>query len=59
MLLVHGARLHPADLGEIISDLERSYRLEDSVIKYLTVRMKPAVESPPAANEVREHDRVQ
>ena len=51
--------LHFEAKGEIISDLERSYRLEDSVIKYLTVRMKPAAEATPAASEVSEHDRVQ
>jgi small subunit ribosomal protein S6 len=44
--------------GDLISELERSYRLEDSVIKFLTVRMEqPSV--PATTSEVPDHDRVQ
>ena len=40
--------------GNVVSELERSYRLEDSVLKFLTVRQelslkKPAVEAPKEA----------
>jgi small subunit ribosomal protein S6 len=40
--------------GNVVSELERSYRLEDSVLKFLTVRQelslkKPAAEAPKEA----------
>ena len=42
--------------GSVIGELERSYRLEDSVIKFLTVRLDQ--EAPPkAADEPKESDR--
>jgi small subunit ribosomal protein S6 len=44
--------------GDLISELERSYRLEDSVIKFLTVRMEQP-SAPPSTSEVPDHDRVQ
>jgi len=44
--------------GDVIGELERSYRLEDSVLKFLTVRLKPTTSSAPVA-EGTEHDRVQ
>lgn len=44
--------------GDLISELERSYRLEDSVIKFLTVRMEQPA-APAATSEVPDHDRVQ
>ncbi|WP_447977830.1 30S ribosomal protein S6 [Candidatus Nitrospira bockiana] len=43
--------------GDVIAELERSYRLEDSVIKFLTVRLKPSAPMPSA--EGSGHDRVQ
>jgi small subunit ribosomal protein S6 len=44
--------------GDLISELERSYRLEDSVIKFLTVRMEQPT-APASISEVPDHDRVQ
>jgi small subunit ribosomal protein S6 len=44
--------------GDLISELERSYRLEDSVIKFLTVRMEQQ-SVPATTSEVPDHDRVQ
>ena len=44
--------------GDLISELERSYRLEDSIIKFLTVRMEQPT-APASTSEVPEHDRVQ
>lgn len=44
--------------GDLISELERSYRLEDSVIKFLTVRIEQPA-APAATSEVPDHDRVQ
>lgn len=42
--------------GSVVSELERSYRLEDSVIKFLTVRLEQ--EAPrPQAGEAKESDR--
>ncbi len=45
--------------GDLISELERSYRLEDSVIKFLTVRMEQPSAPPPSTSEVSDHDSVQ
>ena len=47
--------LHFRSGGNGVGELERSYRLEDSVLKFLTVRMdvEPA---PPVAGEVKEPD---
>lgn len=50
--------LHFQSKGDLISELERSYRLEDSVIKFLTVRMEQP-SAPPPTNEGSAHDRVQ
>ena len=48
--------LHFRSEGSVIGELERSYRLEDSVIKFLTVRLDQ--EAPPkAADEAKESDR--
>jgi small subunit ribosomal protein S6 len=44
--------------GDLISELEQSYRLEDSVIKFLTVRMEQPT-APASISEVPDHDRVQ
>jgi small subunit ribosomal protein S6 len=38
--------LHFKSGGSVISELERSYRLEDSVIKFLTVRHEQATQRP-------------
>lgn len=40
--------LHFRSGGEAVSELERSYRLEDAVIKFLTVRLDPAAVPKPA-----------
>jgi small subunit ribosomal protein S6 len=50
--------LHFKSEGRVISELERSYRLEDSVIKFLTVRLEhePAQKSE---SEAPDHGRVQ
>ncbi len=37
--------------GNVVSELERLYRLEDSVIKFLTVRMEEDVLQPAAAGK--------
>ena len=50
--------LHFQSKGDLISELERSYRLEDSVLKFLTVRMEKPV-APQPTSEVPDHDRVQ
>lgn len=42
--------------GEVIGELERSYRLEDSVIKFLTVRVDQTA-PPKQAGVVKESDR--
>lgn len=42
--------------GGVINELERSYRLEDSVIKYLTVRLEQETPHAPAG-EAKESDR--
>jgi small subunit ribosomal protein S6 len=42
--------------GNAISELERSYRLEDSVLKFLTVRLEHEVAGP-GADEAKEPDR--
>lgn len=44
--------------GDLISELERSYRLEDSVIKFLTVRMEQPT-APQSTSEVPDHDGLQ
>lgn len=49
--------LHFQANGDVIGELERSYRLEDSVLKFLTVRLKPTTSAP--ATEGAEHERVQ
>jgi small subunit ribosomal protein S6 len=42
--------VHFSSKGETITELERSYRLEDSVLKFLTVRLEqPIPPKPPAA----------
>jgi small subunit ribosomal protein S6 len=42
--------------GRVVGELERSYRLEDSVLKFLTVRLEQEA-TPPAAGEAKEPDR--
>lgn len=42
--------------GEVVGELERSYRLEDSVIKFLTVRLDQRAPSK-QAGEDKESDR--
>ncbi len=42
--------------GATVSELERAYRLEDSVIKFLTVRLEPASAGKPGG-ETKESDR--
>lgn len=37
--------------GNVVSELERLYRLEDSIIKFLTVRMEEEVLQPAAAGK--------
>ncbi len=46
--------------GDVTSELERSYRLEDSVMKFLTVRLEKEIVAP-VITEAREpeRDRVQ
>lgn len=49
--------LHFQANGTLIGELERSYRLEDSVIKFLTVRLeRPAAHKP--AGEASDHGRI-
>ena len=43
--------------GNVIEELERSYRLEDSVIKFLTVRLDHEPPPPRPVGEVKEFDR--
>ncbi|MGH7231267.1 MAG: 30S ribosomal protein S6 [Nitrospiraceae bacterium] len=43
--------LHFKAEGGAIGELERSYRLEDSVIKFLTVRLEQEAPQKPAAAE--------
>jgi small subunit ribosomal protein S6 len=52
--------LHFQSGGEVINELERTYRLEDSVIKFITVRqeVEPVVKHAVGAKEP-EGDRVQ
>jgi small subunit ribosomal protein S6 len=52
--------LHFRSAGNVVGELERSYRLEDSVLKFLTVRLEQET-APAAAGEVKEpdHGRVQ
>lgn len=50
--------LHFQSKGDLVSELERSYRLEDSVLKFLTVRMEKPM-APQPTSEVPNHDRVQ
>jgi len=46
--------------GSVISELERSYRLEDSVIKFLTVRLdQEAPQKPEGEPKEPERGRVQ
>ncbi len=42
--------------GTVVSELERSYRLEDSVIKFLTVRLKEEPVSKKQAGDAQESD---
>jgi small subunit ribosomal protein S6 len=48
--------LHFRSGGSVVGELERSYRLEDSVLKFLTVRLEQE-SAPPGAAEVKEPDR--
>jgi small subunit ribosomal protein S6 len=43
--------------GDAVAELERSYRLEDSVMKFLTVRLDQEPSKP--ASEATNHDGVQ
>lgn len=46
--------------GQVVSELERSYRLEDSVIKFMTIRQElPAPPKPAGEAKEPERDRVQ
>jgi small subunit ribosomal protein S6 len=53
--------LHFRSEGGVVSELERSYRLEDSVLKFLTVRVEqvapPTAAPPTTAPEAKESDR--
>lgn len=40
--------------GNVVSELERSYRLEDSVLKFLTVRQDMIARKPAAAEVSKE-----
>jgi small subunit ribosomal protein S6 len=40
--------------GGVVSELERSYRLEDSILKFLTVRQVLSAAKPAAASPVKE-----
>ena len=42
--------------GNVVSELERSYRLEDSVIKFLTVKLEDGASQKPTG-ETKESDR--
>ncbi len=42
--------------GPVIGELERSYRLEDSIIKFLTVRLEEDLTPRRAASEAQESD---
>ena len=45
--------------GKVIGDLERSYRFEDSIIKFLTVRQdEPVIQQPRSDVREPEHDGV-
>lgn len=48
--------LHFQSPGSAVSELERSYRLEDSVLKFLTVRREQEA-APPEAGTAKEPDR--
>ena len=37
--------------GQVVGELERSYRLEDSIIKFLTVRLEKELTPPRGATE--------
>jgi small subunit ribosomal protein S6 len=50
--------LHFRSKGEAVSELERSYRLEDSVMKFLTVKLTAETTSRPMG-QPSDHDRVQ
>ncbi|MEX5219065.1 MAG: 30S ribosomal protein S6 [Nitrospiraceae bacterium] len=39
--------------GQVIGELERSYRLEDSIIKFLTVRLEKELPPPRGAAEAQ------
>ena len=46
--------------SQVVSELERSYRLEDSVIKFMTIRQElPAPQKPAGEAKEPERDRVQ
>lgn len=40
--------------GPVVGELERAYRLEDSIIKFLTVRLEEEPAPPRAASETQE-----
>ncbi|MEW6544530.1 MAG: 30S ribosomal protein S6 [Nitrospirota bacterium] len=53
--------VHFKSPGTAVAELERAYRLEDSVIKFLTVKQELGAPSQPAAAAAKEpaRDRVQ
>jgi small subunit ribosomal protein S6 len=50
--------LHFQSKGDVVAELERFYRLEDSVMKFLTVRLDQPT-APKPASEGSTHDGVQ
>jgi small subunit ribosomal protein S6 len=51
--------LHFRSKGDVVGELERSYRLEDSVLKFLTVRFEQQPPAPPRAPSEEDRGRVQ
>jgi small subunit ribosomal protein S6 len=49
--------LHFRSAGNVVSELERAYRLEDSVLKFLTVRLEQELPPSVAAEPAKEPDR--
>ena len=43
--------------GSVVAELERSYRLEDSVLKFLTVRLEHDLAAASGSAEAKEPDR--
>ena len=41
--------------GNVVGDLERAYRLEDSIVKFLSVRLEKEPAAPQAATPSQEH----